>query len=314
VAYLLLSGQHPFPRRTALEARAQQLHPRRPPGLSGRQWRVLREGLCWARAERPPDIQGWLDRLGLRGAAPRLPRLPAVIKSVPTRDDYPRWVPAALAGLVLLAAGGFWAAMNRDSLARSFTKWRSPAAQVSQSGASSAAASSAARVSAAAPAQPSPAPLQPANLPLESAQPIPAPLTASREAAAQTPPPVPSASPRAVNSSPVRIEMAAAIIDVPYGEARAHVSVRRRGSLRGPALFKWWTEAGTGKPGIDFVPVMPNTARIEDGSSDADLAVSVVYATARTDPKSFYVVIDQAESGPTIGARAQTLVTLLPRN
>jgi hypothetical protein len=92
------------------------------------------------------------------------------------------------------------------------------------------------------------------------------------------------------------------------------VLVRRRGSVRGPAIFTWWTEAGTGKPGIDFVPVMPHTEHIEDGSSDADLPISVVYATARTDPKSFYVVIDQAESGPAIGAHAQTLVTLLPRN
>jgi len=108
--------------------------------------------------------------------------------------------------------------------------------------------------------------------------------------------------------------MAAAIVDVPYGDARAHVSVRRSGSIRGPAFFKWWTEAGTGKPGMDFVPVMPHTAHFEDGSRDADLPISVVYATARTDPKSFYVVIDQAETGPAIGARAQTLVTLLPRN
>jgi hypothetical protein len=122
-----------------------------------------------------------------------------------------------------------------------------------------------------------------------------------------------AASTRAVNSAPVRIEMAADTIDVPYGDARAHVSARRRGSVRGPAIFRWWTEAGTGKPGVDFVPVMPHTARIEDGSSDADLPVAVVYAAARKDPKSFYVVIEQAESGPAIGARSQTLVTLLPR-
>jgi hypothetical protein len=123
-----------------------------------------------------------------------------------------------------------------------------------------------------------------------------------------------AASTRAVNSGPVRIEMAADTIDVPYGDARAYVSVRRRGSVRGEAIFTWWTEAGTGKPGVDFVPVIPHTARIEDGSSNAELPIAVVYATARTDPKSFYVVIEQAESGPAIGDHAQTLVTLLPRN
>jgi serine/threonine protein kinase len=321
VAYLLLSGQHPFPRRTALEARAQQLRPHRPRGLSGRQWRVLAEGLSWARAERPPDIQEWLDDLGLRGAAPRLPGLPAVIKSQPVRDGNTRWAAAALVVVVLLAAGGYWAAMNRDSLARNFTKSRGAATPVSPSGASSAMRASAA----APPAQPSAAPLQPAQsipapsqstqsipAPSQPAQPIPAPQ-AARQAAAYTPP-VRAASTRAVNSGAMRIEMAADTIDVPYGDARAHVSVRRRGSVREPAMFMWWTEAGTGKPGVDFVPVMPHTARVEDGSSDADLTVAVVYATARTAPKSFYVVIEQAESGPAIGARAQTLVTLLPRD
>jgi len=59
---------------------------------------------------------------------------------------------------------------------------------------------------------------------------------------------------------------------------------------------------------------VPSDTCLSDGSSDADLTVAVVYAAARKDPKSFYVVIDQAESGPTIGARAQTLVTLLPRD
>jgi serine/threonine protein kinase len=316
VTYLLLSGQHPFPRRTAIEARAQQLRPRRPPGLSGRQWRALEEGLSWARADRPPDIQEWLDDLGLRGAAPRLPRLPAVIKSQPVRDgNARRWAPAALVVVALLAAGGYWA--------RNLTKGRGPATPASQSSAPSAVPVTAA----APPAQPSTAPLQPANpsaAPLQAERPVAAPpqpaqstpaQPAARQAAVHTAPaPVPSASPRAAQSSPVRIEMAADTLDVPYGDARAHVSVRRRGSARGPALFTWWTEAGTGKPGVDFVPVMPHSARIEDGSSDADLTVAVVYAAARTEPKSFYVVIDQTESGPAIGAHAQTLVTLLPRD
>jgi serine/threonine protein kinase len=321
VAYLLLSGQHPFPRRTAIEARAQQLRPHRPPGLSGRQWRLLREGLCWARAERPPDIEEWLDDLGLRGAAPRLPTLPAVIKSQPAARGNARWAAAALVMLALLGAGGYWVAINRDSPAHNFAKWRGSATPVPPSGASSAVPVSAA----APPVQPSAAPLQPAKpipAPLQAAQPIPAPSQpaqpvpvppAARQAAAYTPP-VRAASTRAVNSGPVRIEMAADTIDVPYGDARAYVSVRRRGSVRGEAIFTWWTEAGTGKPGVDFVPVIPHTARIEDGSSNAELPIAVVYATARTDPKSFYVVIEQAESGPAIGDHAQTLVTLLPRN
>ena len=41
IAYLLLSGAHPFPKSTAIEARAAKLRLRRPANLSGRQWQAL---------------------------------------------------------------------------------------------------------------------------------------------------------------------------------------------------------------------------------------------------------------------------------
>jgi hypothetical protein len=53
VIYLLLSGKHPFPGCSAVEARAKRVRIRRPDGLTGSQWRVLREGLNWDRARRP---------------------------------------------------------------------------------------------------------------------------------------------------------------------------------------------------------------------------------------------------------------------
>ncbi|MGC1524244.1 MAG: protein kinase [Steroidobacteraceae bacterium] len=302
VAYLLLSGHHPFPRRSALQARAEQLRPQRPPGLSSRQWRALRHGLRWERDQRPPDIQKWLDRLGLRAAAPRLPTLPEVIKSRPVRGGNTGWAAAALVMLALFAAAGYWAAMNRDSSTRNSTQ-RHPATPV--------ATSISAPVSATAAAAKTDAPT-PSTAP-KSAQPIPAPHPAARHAAASAPSARPTST-RAGNSGPVRIEVAADVIDVPYGEPRAHVSVRRNGTVRGPAIFRWWTESGTGTAGVDFVPVMPHSARIEDGSAGIELPISLVYATARTGPKSFYVVIDRDGSGPVVGARDRTLVTLLPRD
>src|SRR5579863_1330066 len=129
VAYLLLSGQHPFPKRTALEARDQRLLPQRPRGLSGRQWRTLREGLRWDRDNRPPSIQQWLGRPGMRAAAPRLPTLPEIKNSRAARGWHAAWTAVALGLLALPAAGGYWAAMNYDSLARKFAGWRNPAPQ-----------------------------------------------------------------------------------------------------------------------------------------------------------------------------------------
>jgi serine/threonine protein kinase len=121
LVYLLLAGQHPFPGRTAVEARARRVHPSRPTGLTGRQWRVLREGLRWERDRRPSDVQKWLDRFGLADAAPRLPPLPALMEAPPPRKGGFAATAAVIALMVLLAAGGYWAVTNYDSLARIFT-------------------------------------------------------------------------------------------------------------------------------------------------------------------------------------------------
>jgi len=118
VAYLLLSGQHPFPRLTAVEARAQRVRPRCPPGLTGRQWQVLREGLRWERDRRPADVQKWLDRFGLAAAAPHLPPLTALMNAPAPRKRRGVLAAAVVAMLAVLAAGGYWAVTNYDSLAR----------------------------------------------------------------------------------------------------------------------------------------------------------------------------------------------------
>ena len=45
LSYELLAGEHPFQRRRSTEARTLKIVPRRPPGLSGRQWKALSRGL-----------------------------------------------------------------------------------------------------------------------------------------------------------------------------------------------------------------------------------------------------------------------------
>jgi serine/threonine protein kinase len=121
LAYLLLAGQHPFPGRTAIEARARRVRPSRPPALTGRQWRVLREGLRWERDRRPADVQKWLDQFGLAAAAPRLPPLPVLMDAPPPRKGGFAATAAVIALMVLVAAGAYWAVTNYDSLARIFT-------------------------------------------------------------------------------------------------------------------------------------------------------------------------------------------------
>src|SRR5258708_2204397 len=118
VAYLLLSGQHPFPRLTAVEARVQRVRPSRPPGLTGRQWQVLREGLRWERERRPADVQKWLDRFGLAAAAPHLPPLNALMNAPAPRKTGGVRAVAAIAVLAVLAAGGYLAGLSHATLMR----------------------------------------------------------------------------------------------------------------------------------------------------------------------------------------------------
>jgi serine/threonine protein kinase len=52
VAYELLTGKHPFDRKSAEQARAASMVPARPPGLSRGQWAALRRGLAFRREQR----------------------------------------------------------------------------------------------------------------------------------------------------------------------------------------------------------------------------------------------------------------------
>jgi hypothetical protein len=66
VAYEVLAGRHPFARKSATDAREEGLKPRRIKGLTGRQWRTLKQGLAWSRDDRPGTMHEMLDGLGLR--------------------------------------------------------------------------------------------------------------------------------------------------------------------------------------------------------------------------------------------------------
>ncbi len=100
LAYELLSGAHPFGRRPATEARDSSLEIARIKGISRRQWRVLKQGLSFTRAERPADMHEVARELGLvtrplaraQGGAAR------VVRAQPVRRE------SLVAGLSMLLA------------------------------------------------------------------------------------------------------------------------------------------------------------------------------------------------------------------
>ncbi len=87
VAYELLAGEHPFHGLRSTEARSRGLTPRRPPGLTGRQWQTLAMGLSWCREGRSIPVRDWIARLRPREAAARqMARLLDLGRGIPVRD------------------------------------------------------------------------------------------------------------------------------------------------------------------------------------------------------------------------------------
>jgi serine/threonine protein kinase len=310
IAYLLLTGEHPFSGKTALAARAAKNDARRVDQLDNRRWHSLRAALHWKREDRPADLQQWLDSLDLRDAARRPATLTDLLEAPPRRPRKSRWATALAAAVVLLLAGAYWFSSQRGILPRIANANTQPT-----------------------PTPVQPAPVSPHSMPTTTPDAGTAPSAASPPTPAAVPPAprlpaprLPAAAPQAVTAQPEtppnaepsgsaggrsKIELAADTVDVPVGESSAPITVRRKGSLRGETSFTWWTESGTAKPGTDFTPIVPQLAHIADGKSYVTLQVALSKAP-HTEPKSFYIVIDQSEGGAPLGARTLTMVTLQP--
>ena len=326
IAYLLLSGAHPFPKRTAVEARDAKLRIRRPADLSGRQWRALRSALKWERENRPADVRRWVAELEL-GAPQRLAPLNDLMEPPPAKESK-SWLAAGIAaGVAVLLFAAYWVVNHRDMLPSvdSTAAIHATTRPGPSAGPASPAADKAGPPVSATPAASPPSTERARPPPAAASQPS-APIAppASRETALAPPSATPRASPAApaatgassasAATTPAgasKVELAADTVDVPAGQASAQVTVHRKGSLRGTTSFTWWTESGTAKPGADFSAVVPQLAYVADGKSNLALSIPVSDAP-HTQSKTFYVVIDQSEGGAAVGARTLTMVTLLP--
>jgi len=66
VAYLLLTGKHPFKRFPADQAQQKNLKAKKIKGLSRKHWKVLEQGLAFERAGRLPKVDAFLDLVSHR--------------------------------------------------------------------------------------------------------------------------------------------------------------------------------------------------------------------------------------------------------
>ena len=323
IAYLLLSGAHPFPKRTAIEAREAKLRLRRPANLSGRQWQALRSALRWERENRPDDVQRWLSELELGGAAKKLAPLNDLLEPPSSKEPLP-WRPLGLAaGVALLLFAAYWAVSHRAMLPSldSTASIHAPASATPPSADDSGPPVSVTPTKTSPPinrAKPPSAAVVPPSAPVSAPASHEAPIatasgaTPPRAASPVAAAPAPGAAPAArAPAGASKVELAADTLDVPAGQASAQVTVHRKGNLRGETSFTWWTESGTAKPGADFSAVVPQLAYVADGKSSVSLSIPLSIAP-HAQAKSFYVVIDHTDGGATLGARTLTMVTLLP--
>ena len=63
ISYEILSGLHPFERKSSIKARKEGLKPKFIEGLSPRQWKILCRGMSFERADRPESVDEFLDDL-----------------------------------------------------------------------------------------------------------------------------------------------------------------------------------------------------------------------------------------------------------
>jgi serine/threonine protein kinase len=106
VAYVLLSGKHPFGEYNAIQARTMRFKPARPAGLTGPQWRSLRSGLALRPERRAANVAELLAPFDMREAAAHLPVGSMLRVAVPKRRHL--LLPAVGAGILALLAGTWW--------------------------------------------------------------------------------------------------------------------------------------------------------------------------------------------------------------
>ena len=291
MAYELLTGEHPFQKRRATEARDAGMTAKEPKNLSQGQWQALQRGLAWESGDRPSSVQEWLTELVLSSA----PRWKASPEEVAAQTPPPKsgigvmgW---AIAAAVLLCIGIGWAVMHARS-------GKPPVAVAS--------------------AAPAAAEVQPTTLPSdedlkeqESKMTDIDPQSAAPAAAA---PKVHRAAP-AKPAGPVieKIAFAEKVLSLDPGAKFAEIHVFRSATKGEKTSFVWWTEAGSASPGTDFVEQGRTTAYFPAHDHMTTLFVKIPANPKRKKPQVFYLNIAQASEGAAIGSTSRLAITLLPR-
>jgi serine/threonine protein kinase len=289
LSFELLTGRHPFDRRSSIQARDAGMRPDRPEGLSGPQWRTLRQGLSWRRADRSMSVSEWVAKL----TADSVDRPP--LKAETTRDDSKPWWRSTAAQRIPL-----WVAMLITIGLLAYNGRRT---------------------------QPRPVIADHRAPALVQKLPPPAVADVQQAAPPAVDPPLPAKMPAKVSAGPIApaaaqapksVEqnldaLSVAGFRVPPGQGFAEVSVRRADPENGERGFVWWTVAGSAVPGLDFASQAPTSQAFSRGRRASNIFVRLLPNPLRTSARDFHVEIGKADSDDIAAPVARTTIAIPPQ-
>jgi serine/threonine protein kinase len=282
LSYELLAGEHPFQHRRATDARAQKISPSRPPGLTGRQWKALMQGLAWERGDRPPSVRDWLANLDAgRATLGPIPQPENSKTSFLARGGVASALIALLAAVIV--GGIIWAVLSRPK----------PQAVVADAAASD--------VEVAPVVIPDSAPADVDDTPPPADTPAPKADLKVRNATAV----------RAIDKTE-RIGMVASSYSFGPGKKFAEIRVHRSTGSLGMTSFEWWTEPASALADTDFAPQAPTTVFFPSGVRTVSLFVKLLPNASRKRTALFYVVLGNTSSGSSLSGASKASITLHP--
>jgi serine/threonine protein kinase len=304
LSYELLAGEHPFQNKRSNQARDLGVTPRRPPGLTNRQWRALSMALSWERKDRSISVLDWITELNAR---------PSVLGPLVRNHDLsaervPRGKPRRTMLLlgVLFILLMTWGTINwpsKDPINGGGDRLSAGASKV------------AANVDTSAPnAAPSPT-ASPASA--ESRIPVTvAPASVSSLTSQPLVPPARKALGHDGERAGVRsesvntIEIGARSYSIRSDGNFAEIRVHRSFGFEDDATVEWWTEPASAQAGFDYVPQTRATHVFSKGQRRASVFVKVLANPARKSACVFYVVIGNPSKGNSLGSVTRTAIQL----
>jgi serine/threonine protein kinase len=307
LSYELLADEHPFQNKRSNEARDLGVMPRRPPGLTNRQWRALSMALSWERKDRSISVGDWITELSARSSllgplvrnhdlsAERLPRGKI---SAPRRT-----IPLSGVLLILLMTWGMinWASkapINGGGIRLSPAASKVPAnVDASASNAAPSPTASPGSVESQIPDA-----VAPANVSSPTSQPLVPP---ARKALGHD-----GERARVRSESVNTIEIGARSYFIRSDWNFAEIRVHRSFGFEDDATFEWWTEPGSAQAGFDYVPQTRTTHVFFKGLRGASVFVKVLANPARKSARVFYLVIGNPSEGNSLGSVTRTAIQL----